>query len=107
MPFYQYSWNSKVETTWISLIGWLHKTSTIDLFTIGGSQVLPIKSEQWTKVDKNIEEYGNDYDYDPDFDYDYDEDGGYGSVEVKCTNIAGIQISKKLPQACGLDQFYT
>ena len=22
MSFYQYSWNSEVETTWISLIGW-------------------------------------------------------------------------------------
>ena len=26
--FHQYSWNSEVETTWISLIGWPHKTST-------------------------------------------------------------------------------
>ena len=26
--FHQYSWNSEVETTWISLIGWHHKTST-------------------------------------------------------------------------------
>ena len=25
--FLQYSWNSEVETTWISLIGWPHKTS--------------------------------------------------------------------------------
>ena len=25
---HQYSWNFEVETTWISLIGWLHKTST-------------------------------------------------------------------------------
>ena len=25
--FHQYSWNSEVETTWISLIGWHHKTS--------------------------------------------------------------------------------
>ena len=24
--FHQYSWNSEVETTWISLIGWHHKT---------------------------------------------------------------------------------
>ena len=26
--FHQYSWNFEVETTWISLIGWPHKTST-------------------------------------------------------------------------------
>ena len=26
--FHQYSWNSEVETTWISLISWHHKTST-------------------------------------------------------------------------------
>ena len=25
--FHQYSWNSEVETMWISLIGWHHKTS--------------------------------------------------------------------------------
>ena len=25
--FHHYSWNSEVETTWISLIGWHHKTS--------------------------------------------------------------------------------
>ena len=29
MSFHQYSWNSEVETTWISLIGWHHKTSNI------------------------------------------------------------------------------
>ena len=27
MPFHQYSWNSDVETTWISLIGWAQKMS--------------------------------------------------------------------------------
>ena len=27
--FHQYSWNSEVETTWISLIGWPHKTSRV------------------------------------------------------------------------------
>ena len=27
--FHQYSWNSEVETIWISLIGWHHKTSNI------------------------------------------------------------------------------
>ena len=27
MSFHQYSWNSEVEATWISLIGWHHKTS--------------------------------------------------------------------------------
>ena len=26
--FHQYSWNSEVETTWIRLIGWPHKTSS-------------------------------------------------------------------------------
>ena len=26
--FHQYSWNFEVETTWISLIGWQHKTSS-------------------------------------------------------------------------------
>ena len=29
MSFHQYSWNSEVETTWISLIGWPQKTSII------------------------------------------------------------------------------
>ena len=29
MLFHQYSWKSEVEKTWISLIGWPHKTSTI------------------------------------------------------------------------------
>ena len=29
--FHQYSWNTEVETTWISLIGWAHKTSSIYL----------------------------------------------------------------------------
>ena len=28
MSFHQYSWNSEVETNWISLIDWHHKTST-------------------------------------------------------------------------------
>jgi hypothetical protein len=27
MSFHQYSWTSEVETTWISLIGWPHRTS--------------------------------------------------------------------------------
>ena len=27
--FQEYSWNSEVEATWISLIGWHNKTSTI------------------------------------------------------------------------------
>ena len=31
--FHQYSWNSKVKTTWISLIGWPHKKSNIYLLT--------------------------------------------------------------------------
>ena len=87
------------------------------IFTIGGSQTLPIKSEQWTNVDEkdeNSEEYGNaensgdyendensgdygndenSYDYD-NYNYNYDDDyydsnDGYTSVQVKCTNIAG------------------
>ena len=29
MSLHQYSWNSEVEKTWISLIDWHHKTSTI------------------------------------------------------------------------------
>ena len=32
MSFHQYSWNSEVETTWISLIGWPHKTLYIWVF---------------------------------------------------------------------------
>ena len=40
--------------------------SNIDIFPIGGSQTLPITSEQWNGK--------------------YDS---YGSVQVKCTNIAG------------------
>jgi hypothetical protein len=29
MSFHQYSWNSEVETTWISLNGWPYKMSTV------------------------------------------------------------------------------
>ena len=29
MSLHQYSWNSEIETTWIILIGWHHKTSTV------------------------------------------------------------------------------
>ena len=29
MSFHQYSWNSEVKTTWISLIGWPQKTSNM------------------------------------------------------------------------------
>ena len=74
---------------------------------------MPIKAEKWTNVDENDEnseeEYSGDYgndgnsgdyqndkssgDYGNDYDYnygnDYDNDNYYGSVEVKCTNIAG------------------
>ena len=32
MSFHQYLWNSEVETNWISLIGWLHKTSNIHTY---------------------------------------------------------------------------
>ena len=34
MSFHQYSWNSELETTWISLIGWHHKTSIIYYTTV-------------------------------------------------------------------------
>ena len=34
MLFHQYSWNSEVETTWIILIGWPHKTSIRMLWMI-------------------------------------------------------------------------
>ena len=30
LSFHQYSWNSEVEKTWITLIGWPHKTSTVE-----------------------------------------------------------------------------
>ena len=88
------------------------------IFTIGGSQTLPIKSEKWTIADENYEnseehgnaensgdyendensgDYGNDennYDYD-NYNYDddyYDSNDGYISVQVKCTTIAGKAI---------------
>ena len=57
---------------------------------------MPIKAEKWTNVDENDEnseewsgDYGNDYDYNYYYGNDYDNDNNYGSVEVKCTNIAG------------------
>ena len=34
MSFHQYSWNSEVETTWISLIGWYHKTSNVYVVSV-------------------------------------------------------------------------
>ena len=34
MSFHHFSWNSEVETTWISLIGWHHKTSNTYLNSI-------------------------------------------------------------------------
>ena len=50
------------------------------IFTIGGSQTLPIKSEQWTNVDENSEEYGN---AENSGDYENDENNGdYGNDEI-------------------------
>ena len=46
------------------IIQFMKYVSSIHIFSIGGSQTLPIKSEQWNG-------------------------GEYGSVQVKCTNIAG------------------
>ena len=34
MSFHQYSWNSEVETTWISLIGWPQKMSSLYVFLL-------------------------------------------------------------------------
>ena len=48
------------------IIQFMKYVSSIHIFSIGGSQTLPIKSEQWNGKE--------------------DSDG---SVEVKCTNIAG------------------
>ena len=36
MSFHQYSWHSEAEITWISLIGWPHKTSNIS-YTVPGT----------------------------------------------------------------------
>ena len=54
--FHQYSWISDVETTWISLIGWHHKTSTTYLHESRANQtylrilgpVLPLQLQQYT-----------------------------------------------------------
>ena len=43
--FHQYSWNSEVETIWISLIGWHHKTS--NTHTCCGSQPGIMPSHIW------------------------------------------------------------
>ena len=39
MSFYQYSWNSEVESTWISLIGWHHKISSAYSFMLKYSKI--------------------------------------------------------------------
>ena len=49
--------------------------SNIHIFSIGGSQTLPIKSEEWMD-EGQITGFNGKRD-------------SYGSVEVKCTNIAG------------------
>ena len=38
--FHQYSWNSEVETTWISLFGWHHKTSSTYACLLESSEYL-------------------------------------------------------------------
>ena len=48
----------------------------IYIFSIGGTQTLPIKSEQWSGKKNNYASSSLNY----------------GSVEVKCTNIAGKAI---------------
>ena len=51
--FDQYSWNSKVEKTWISLIGWPHKTSNLQFLHF----VLPCTINFmtiWSRVSKYV-----------------------------------------------------
>ena len=45
--FHQYSWNSEVETNWISLIGWHHKTSSIYLLARIFAKYLVREIEIW------------------------------------------------------------
>ena len=53
------------------IIHFMKYVSSIHIFSIGGSQTLPIKSEQWNG-------------------------GEYGSVQAKCTNIAGKTLYEKI-----------
>ena len=45
--FRQYSWNYEVETTWISLIGWHHKTSSTYSGVIKGETGVTVVNFQW------------------------------------------------------------
>ena len=45
--FHQYSWSSEVETTWISLIGWHHKTSNLELIKLNMQVVQPLWGAGW------------------------------------------------------------
>ena len=68
---------------WACLFGvFIEEMHMFLIFTIGGSQTLPIMSEQWTNVDENdenSEEYGN---AENSGDYENDESNGdYGNDE--------------------------
>ena len=60
MSFHQYSWNSEVETTWISLIGWHHKTSSKHLSLVNkiGDKTVhcisKVLSDETVFVDDNL-----------------------------------------------------
>ena len=58
MSFHQYSWNSEVETTWISLIGWSQKTSnkySVDLPKMPGTLCLLVKISEFEFGEKDRE----------------------------------------------------
>ena len=54
--FHQYSWNSEVETTWISLIGWHHKTSILYPMNICfvASEFILLQKNSWTLFTKEF-----------------------------------------------------
>ena len=49
MLFHQYSWHSEVEKTWISLIGWHHKTSRVHSFIMRWNQFW--RKITWSGID--------------------------------------------------------
>ena len=55
MSFHQYSWNSEVETTWISLIGWHHKTSSRYVHS-RRERSCTVAHTQWFQFAKNPQE---------------------------------------------------
>ena len=62
MSFHQYSWNSEVETTWISLIGWQHKTSINGTLLNFGKRYkddLRVIFEQWSKLHIGLDALNN------------------------------------------------